>query len=666
MKKFISSILVIIMLVSSFGFASANEGENAPAFSGTREIDLYIDASDMENFISGGRSGIELIVRQYTPSGINCRVFAENRDVHLAMSFDFNSVPDYCNKLQSLVGNEPTVIYNDQPEVFLMESCSVFDMLNFISEQFEADGYMAEKGIEELFKISSNKITLNSKSYETEESIMSIGNDKETYKLSILSISATADEHGGFSCEILCVPEDGDDNVAAVRKSLESVGTPADAENYYGAIAVTFSADSHNDLQKKLMLALGVVCASSEDVVLTDEKTETVTRKEYIDVAPLFEYSPYFTYTIDFGSYYRDLSIWPEEGVSLDGSVITVTNTPGFTYSFNRGISFSSVCVNTDLSDIFGKIKRTIKFELPIDIAQNCHTSLKDELSKKLDKGCFLNIYDENSMRYYEIGFETYSDSEVEEFTGRVLGGTCVFKIDEGFIPLAESKITDSIDSDSAFGFTIPTEMLTSTYTLPPMSFFTSDTEIKHKLSVSDNTLVVNGDVAGDFSFTYRTVDVLKSSILLIIIIVLIIAFFVIRRYLRKRKKTAPEAVPEATSEAVPEAVPEATSEAVPEVAPEAVPEVAPEAVPEVAPEAVPEVAPEAVPEVAPEAVPEAVPEATPEAVPEAAPEAVPEAAPEAVPEAAPEAVPEATSEAVSEATPEPKTNDFFSPAGDL
>ena len=530
-KSFLYFLISIFALLL---FMCISVGANdSDSFSGIRTVQLYTDISDMENFFNGGRSSVELALRRNTPEGINCSVSTDGRDVFITINFDFTSMTDYKNKVRKLTLSSPVVICDEELGIAIMEDYKVYDMFNFVNELLSEETFVAEKSLEDIFNVSKNDIVINSNSYETIDDRLSVKKD-ENIKFEKIDIDTTVDKSGSFDVKIEVWFNKEKYNVDDVENKFDQIGRATVDENNEGHITLEIEAESKYDYKTKLMSCFGVTFNSKESIVSIDEKTVGISTTEYVDTSELFDNNPVFSYDFHFPPYYQNVQIIENSGKMPDESTLSFDGNKEMKYYYERDLYFETTEINTDFSNIWGKKKRTIRFEMPLSLSGPHHEYIKKKISDKLIRGCVFNIYDNGGMKYYEITYSSFFDTDIEKFTKAILGGSAEFDTKESVIPFVGGIVTDIVCVNGVFGDISPSDRVICTYTLPILSSF-SNKEIP---DVSGRTVTFEAGVKTDINFRYKTFDIIKTALMLLLIIaVVIIAIIVIKKAKNKLKK---------------------------------------------------------------------------------------------------------------------------------
>ena len=152
MKKRFAYVFLAIILAASIVLPA-----NAAArdeFSGTRSFQITADWSDLENYINGGRTAFDQILRGNMPEWFVYDIRTQGRDVTCTFSFSFSSFEDYQSKLATLIMRSPAILYSQEKDLLLMESCTPYDLLNFLENALNQHNCLSEKTLQEIFPLT--------------------------------------------------------------------------------------------------------------------------------------------------------------------------------------------------------------------------------------------------------------------------------------------------------------------------------------------------------------------------------------------------------------------------------------------------------------------------------------------------------------------------------
>lgn len=540
-NKILSLFLAIcfVLLSATPAFAQGEES----AFSGSRTTVFTIDYSDLENFVEGGRSAFDLALRKQKPDWLNATVTTKGRDLYLSFSFAFSTFEDYKAKLAELLTAEPAIVYSNSDGVMLIESFSASELLNFINYALLAEtNSFTEFKIEELFKISANTLTVNGESYNQEERICIIPESQETVKFDTLEIITTAADDGSFSRTItvsLNTENVSEKEIALVEKRFKSVGNTTNEEGYYSrTLTVDFTAHSLNELSTKTIQCLNVACAVTESLAYKEGTTVTVTRSEFIDWESLKsgEYSRISLKYIAPESH-ANLSIPEDETTQInENEIYTDSNT--LICFYERAFSFNRVVITTDFSALNAKVTKKIDFVAPTYIVSNFHSKIKKTLTDKLTKGCTLNIYDEGSMRHYEVSFSSWFNKELNEFSTAYLGSNIKIKRNESLVlPFVKNSIKESGQVKSIFGSGIKVDNVSTVYVFSKNAkIHTNDSD--YVITVGEKLILTAdwGNQKISVNFEYQRFNIFKCIIIGLILIIVTVAIILSIHFIKKAK----------------------------------------------------------------------------------------------------------------------------------
>ena len=540
MKKNKLTILLVICLIltanllGSISFkVSAAEKKN---FIGTRLVEYSVDKSDIDNFIDGGKAAFDLILRANTPQWVEYQISSKGRDMRLCLQFDFESYEDYSTKLSELLTYSPSMVCSTDNQLLLLESHSAIELLNYFQGILFSRGCINEKRFDEMFEIEKNEISINSADYQSQERISIRPENDSIIKFDSLDIRTTSNEDGSFARKITVNINNTNKEVEDMLLSrFNEIGTieTNDSSEEKLIVSVDFVANNQSELIKKTMTCLGTATSILEKQAFLDEQTVNVERIEFFDLESLMNEEGQFNYSHTYPSYTSNI-IGNDDNVYVSGSTVSVRNTPEIICQYQRPIKFSSIEIYTDLSNFFGKLKRTITFTVPTDIAADYHSVIKNEFQNRLIKGSVFNIYDEGGKRYYEITFSSFFSNELSEFNNAIVNSKRNIKYSNSWIPFGNSYIKERIEFDEIFADTIPPDEFTVLYKLPTISSVSLDNIKSNGAEKVDSTIEYSVKSSDNINLEYRCLNILKLIIELLPIIAITILVMV---YGKKKKR---------------------------------------------------------------------------------------------------------------------------------
>lgn len=538
-KNRIAAIIVLCLTFSlhlSFWTPVLAVAETETGFAGTRFVEFSADKSDIDNFIDGGKSSFDLILRANTPEWIVYQMSSEGRDTHLTLQFDFTSYDDYIAKISELLTYSPAVVYSTENGLLLIESHSALGFMNYLQEILLSRDCLSEKELDEIFVVKTNRIMINETEYESDDRLYIRPDDDSVIPFDSLNISTTNNEDGSFTRRIIVGLNTHDIEIEdTISSRFEFVGetdsTRINADK--SEISVEFTSSDQAELIEKTMTCLGAATSIVEKQKFLDSKNVSVERVEFFDLNSLLNKEGEFYYSHTYPSYIENLSANSDD-VNISDGTVTAKNTSEVICLYERPFKFSSVCVYTDLSNLFGKLKRTITFTVPAEIASDYHDRIKSEFQQRLVKGSVFNIYDNNGRRYYEIIFSSFFTDDLAEFTNAILNAEGNIAYKNSWIPFGRSSMQEEIRCDKIIGGTIPPDRITLSYNLPVLSTVSTESDDMHKTDSTVEYYVMSSD---SIRLEYKCLNIMKTLIELLPLVVVLIVILIVRKKLKNKKK---------------------------------------------------------------------------------------------------------------------------------
>lgn len=400
-KRILCAILALtLLLVLPLSGTAKDWG-----FQGQRSITFRADVSDIDNFINGGRPGFDLTLRRQLPQWAEYAVRSHDRDLHIKVSFLFDSYEDYLEKLSVLLGTRAVVIH-DSGKGILLEAFHPVQLLGFLEGSLDiSEG----RALADLMTAIENSIELDGELYSFSGSIAIRGQGQSPAVLDALYIHTEEDADGLLTRQIILVPHGGDAALSArQRKQMRGLGEYEEVPDPDGTrMTVTLEARSLSRLAEMTMLCLDTVCSISEQQFFREGRTVDVRRSEFIDLAPIL----------------TEEAVYVNEWTVHDSSGGSVTWYPQEEDLFYpRCFAFTNITVTQDLSRHFGRKVLTVHGSMGITLAKELHEDVLEELEGKLIRGCALECWDEAGQRHYKITYSSWTQAGLEEAALAILG----------------------------------------------------------------------------------------------------------------------------------------------------------------------------------------------------------------------------------------------------
>ncbi len=518
--------------------------EDFEEFAGNRSVTYSVDKSDLENFISGGRSALDILLRSNSPSWLKYTLSAENRNVNVSFAFDFVSYNDYSGKLSELLSYSPTVIYSNEDGLLLLENFSALDMLGFLESKLESSGLISEQSFSDIFSVEGNSIKIGESIYDSENERINIRPGNESViKVDSLNISSTEGD-GVFARKItveLDTTKCNEDEPELLAERFNKVGKAGKTESDLNIvkISVRFEAKSLTELIADTITCLNVASYISEQETFVNNTTVGVIRTEFIDLTELMRDTPNFEYSLEYPSYYKKVKGSNEYIIVSDESV-SAENQGLISISYERGFKFTLIEINNDFSNLFGKKQKTITFSAPTIIAEQFHEKIKKVFKSRIIKGTVLNIYDEFGMRYYELTYSSFFADDIGEFSKAVLNTSYEIEFNNSWIPFGESEFKDTIAIGNVIPQMAPCSDIRIKYIFSPLSNIRIP-DMFEDAEKSGSILTFTATESGLMVLDYRELNVIKCGIelliLILIIIIILCAVSAVKKKIRSRTK---------------------------------------------------------------------------------------------------------------------------------
>ena len=529
LKKYI--FIILLSLIALITFVTPIYAESEKDFKGTRSIAVAVDLSDLDNYVNGGRTYLEAMIRTSSVDWLNYSTSVEDMNLVISISFDFDSFDDYYEKVTYMLGYEPTIINNENMYV---ESFSTLEMINyFLDDMQENNLYNLETSEMNLFSEVSSNITFDTgTTYESKN--QRINESDNQYENIFKSLEVTTTYNENYEREISLQldsfgEKDKKNYQELIKKRCDDLGVECKVDDK-GSIEFTinFEAKTENELSYYTMNILNIASGITTKQDYRKGGKIKVTFSEFIDIDTLLTEDGTFKYSFTGKDYYKMLGATDDEaeGYSEKDSTEYYSgreNTVSFEYSIP--FEFEKITIITDLSNNYGKITRTIRMSTNISIAENMHEKIKESLTKVLQDGMTLNIYDEGSKRNYDIVFSGFSTNKINNMTSKLVNGTSDLEVKSKIFPFLWSSVEDKIEISKICDLVEHYNNINLEYV------FKSGTEIK---DYEGNTYIIE---ANSTQFSFKYLDIEKIVIICLVIIIILIIIIIIKKKIGKNKK---------------------------------------------------------------------------------------------------------------------------------
>ena len=526
-KKIIITIICMLLLLTSCTIVKSAE---ETSFSGSRNLIVQIDESDINSYVSGGREGFEYALRKTKPTWLEYDFKTEDKTITFTIKFTFESYEQYIEKLTVLLGYEPAILAEDNMGNFV-EGFHAIELINFIKNHLESEDMLVEGNVQDYFKVINSTLQIGDKQYETTESI-----DTREKQDIILFTNVSIDTHienaSSYSRTIqVTVDREDEDKLDTVKSRMEKIGEIEDSYSDNRA-TVIFTASNLEELSEKTMQALNVSAIITEKKEYKTDDTLKITYEEKIDTEKLLTENGYISYKIECPDTYENIKKVDEESkVFVNNQIISLSNKEeNMCFTYERPVSIENIKVSTKIT-MYGEMERKIILQIPLEYANYYKDILTEKIKEKLDKGMILNIYDEGIMRCYSIEFKALTLNKIEEKTIKILGGKDNIHFNNAYIFFLKSRIEEKCEPNTILEGIEQPSKLEFEYILPNSTSKINDEKVESRTYV-----VVPDDGKVDFTFAYNHY-VLFGIVGFAILIICIVICIIVRKIKKKSNK---------------------------------------------------------------------------------------------------------------------------------
>ncbi len=451
----IFGILALMLAFTAVPVGAQESFRNMDEFAGNRITICRISNSDLENFVSGGRTTLEMMISQNQQDWFTCSTKSQGRNLYLILRFSFDSYIDYEEKLTVLLGEKPITTYS-VTETDYIENFLPSELFGFIGRAMNQKELTEEQDFSGFLQVHSDKIILNGEEFSNSGAFNTA--EEDVFSCDNIEINTVLDQDGAWTrtIEIRPTEEMAASALSAVEERSKACGATYESDS--GSCTVNFTATTEEELVRNTMIVLRTSVNISHRKYYKDESTVRMETEESIDVEPLLTEEGGFRYRLELTDDYENLAavqeISEEDDDTYDNGLVNVSGNTvscdekngNVRFYYDEAVMFDSIQIWTDLSDELKKIKRSILFCMNGEIADEYHEMIKEDLSSRLQDGDSLRIYDDQGNRYYEVSFQSWFPEDVEHYTERILGvKSCNFEVDRKALPIFESTVAEQL-----------------------------------------------------------------------------------------------------------------------------------------------------------------------------------------------------------------------------
>lgn len=541
-------IIILILATTITGKANAKE---TPDFSGKRITTCRISYSDLDNYVSGGRTTLEMLLSRNEEEWLSYGITSQERDLYISLSFSFESYVDYEEKISILMKAAPVTTYGKEGRAYIenFSPKKLFEFLNYSMKEYEL---VDETDFTDFLEIYSDNIELNGETYSGTD-ILPQSDAKEIFFDSI-DIDTEKDENGSWTRTIQVDVPDGQSDIifSELERRCEQCGVSFESGSRTGKMS--FSAQSETELIEKTMTVLRTTVNIRHYRYYLENGSVRNETEENIDVKPLLGNGGEFSYRLELPETYEGLSTTfqtPAADISdettgdedtenphIYENVVSYSGRAGkVKYYFNEDMMFDRIVIQTDLSDEMAKTMRTVTFVVSGSIEEGCHEKIKDGLTQKLRNGYSMRIYEDNGERYYEVQFQSRIISEISDFTENIVGvENGSLQIERKMFAFSESRIKETffLPERKMKTYSGEIEMI---YILPHQPH----SEETYGENQTIKTVISSTETEYRESYTFRCFHYMKLFLNIVIILsamtVMLTVVWVVRHKLRNGKQ---------------------------------------------------------------------------------------------------------------------------------
>lgn len=448
MKRRIS-ISILFLALLCFGTVHIYAQDS---FAGHRQCICTISLSDLENFVIGGRSSLEMVIAKNEEDWFSCTTEAKGRNVFLFLNYSFESYEDYASKTEYLLGYAPITTYGNN-KIPYAENFLPNELFGFLEDGFKKTNVLVEVELEDILHTEEDTMEIKGQSYKG-TSALNTG-AVELLQFSDIEVNTTLLE-GVYNRNLRLYFEDNVDFQEEMQSRCEKSEAKLEVQDETRC-SVSYSAASEKELVRKTMIILQTAVRVEHEKLYDSQDFVRIKTTEFIDISSIMETDASFSYELNLSEMEHVVSALPkktEDTYSEKGDVVVRNNIISYhgddgkvTYYYSRPFGYDKVSIITDLSKQFGRTKRTIEFRLDSSVAKEYHEGLKSRLEALLKRGDSLRIYEDARYYCYAVSYESWFTGDINRFTNRILEvNNSNLHLGKSAIPFVKSEIQDSLD----------------------------------------------------------------------------------------------------------------------------------------------------------------------------------------------------------------------------
>lgn len=454
MKKW---MIILSLLIGMFIFTEpAYADENA--FEGTRKVTYSISMSDLENYVQGGFAGFDYALRMHQDSQFAYELHQVDEQLYFTFVFPFKSYEEYRQKMANALGFEPVIYYKQGEKLELVEGFYASEVCNFFTKYMEEKGLTWDITLKDIVKYENTILCVNEEEYTYAERVEQYEAIEVPFTYDELSveISYRADK---YFANVTARPYDAEQN-DALRTQLSKYGQ-VEESGYLSRITYTvmLEASSKEELLKRLYECTGLYIATSVVYQDVDEEYVDCVVDTVILSDKVKEGMGAVGYQIKYnGEASKFVSL--TEGTKLGDNEVSFSydgNNYGVRYVYQTDrpkvedvVLETSVSVETDVTDAWGRYSRTITYQIPKVLVENSHQQMLAYIDENITKDMQAEIYDEGEYRNYKILISSRNSKKISEFTKIFLGEECVFKAEDALWFWQKDVLSDTVKVDAS------------------------------------------------------------------------------------------------------------------------------------------------------------------------------------------------------------------------
>lgn len=425
-------------------------------FAGTKEITYTISENDMKHLCYSQEAGFRYALKVKLPDGMEYTLSHTDKTYTFSLVMKFDSFEEYYQLHCELFGEDVEILYGQGEGLVLKESIGCGEFTQYLDNLFKETGICVERDFSWFADYVGTKLTVNDKPYECDDKF-DIKNEAVAdvrYESMKIDIQRKDDKVVALVTGKLLSKDHEEDQIGEYiyhLKKKEGITCVLEGDVY--EIQLEVEGESLDEVLPKIGSTLGMYAAVERSYEYVDSDTIGVVEKVNIISKQILKENAKYEYKCKLVGWFRGLETADEE-VIIEGYQLKTDKQSCIEYKYIQDMYLDNLIIKTDVNDPWGKIKRSVTFQMPLELGAVCGENIINDIKGRLADGMVFTVYDSvsdtgDSLRNYEVTMESNNVKDIELFTQEFLGCKNSFEIVEGFVIVGKDTLVDVIKVDN-------------------------------------------------------------------------------------------------------------------------------------------------------------------------------------------------------------------------